>query len=141
MFCLLGCSAVAPPLEIVSRFPDANVTYLSYSEQHGVQIEYLAEDGGAHLWYPGNRRVVSGEWEVVLNEICYRYGANTYNPATLQRGGRWNCRFVGAEAGRNIAEIAGDPFALGNRRAVPYVLQRCTVPVEFDVARPSTCEQ
>lgn len=139
MISSLGCSESAPP-EFVTRFPDANATYLSYSKQHGMQIVYLAEDGGAYLWYPGNIHVVNGEWEVVLDEICYRYGANTYNPVTRQRGGRWNCRFVGLDASLNIAEVAGDPFSLSSREVVPYVLQRCTVPAEFDVERPSTCE-
>ncbi|MBL4556436.1 MAG: hypothetical protein JKP98_02155 [Rhodobacteraceae bacterium] len=35
-------------------------TYKSYSRAHGTQIEYLASNGRAYLWYPGNTRVVPG---------------------------------------------------------------------------------
>lgn len=135
---LAGCSETRLP-QATSSFPEPNTTYLSFSKQHGVQIEYLSPQGGAYLWYPRNTRVVVGEWEYVLNKVCYRYGAQTYNPVTRQSGGRWICSFVGALADRNIAELPGDPFGLSNRKPVPYILQRCTIPPEFEARRPSEC--
>ncbi len=40
----------------------------------------------AYLWYPGYRRLVIGAWQRSLDEVCYRYGENTYNTRTHQRG-------------------------------------------------------
>lgn len=96
-------------------------TMIAYDGSHGLQIEYLSADGEAFLWYPGNQRIVSGEWKLEKSEtfyqaktengwhiprlgyfkdglkyrahskICYRYTGNTYNPVTKQRGGNWQC--------------------------------------------------
>ena len=50
-------------------------------------------DGKAYLWYPGNQRIVVGEWKTQADprgqsytQLCYRYGPNTYNPVTRSRG-------------------------------------------------------
>lgn len=135
---LFGCTA-SEQQQAISNFPKADITYLSFSTQHGVQIEYLSPKGGAYLWYPGNTSVVSGEWEVVLNKICYRYGPQTYNPVTRQAGGRWECQFAVALDSRDIAELTGDPFKLSQRKRAPYTLQRCTFPPEFQIESPPEC--
>ncbi|MEP1613403.1 MAG: hypothetical protein ABJL72_15950 [Roseobacter sp.] len=75
---------------VISRDPNPRVP------QHGTQVEYHASDGAAYLWYPGNHRIVVGEWKIEAEQgskpkKCYRYGTNTYNPVTKRRGGKWNC--------------------------------------------------
>lgn len=75
---------------VMSRDPNPRVP------QHGTQVEYHAANGTAYLWYPGNRRIVVGEWKIEAiksskPELCYRYGPNTYNPVTRRPGGSWKC--------------------------------------------------
>ena len=77
-------------------------TRLSFSSQHGPQVAYARPDGAIFLWYPGNAVVLQGRWEIRENvtdymragellrslksaDVCFQYGANTYNPATAQR--------------------------------------------------------
>jgi len=73
----------------------AGKTALSYMPGHGNQVEYLDAEGGAHLWYPGNQRVLHGRWDVQstngASRICFKYGDDTYNPETGTRGGDWKC--------------------------------------------------
>ncbi len=113
--------------DIPTPFPTPGKTYASFDVGHGYQVEYLAANGRAYLWYPGNSRVVVGEWKKVLDEICYRYGSNTFNPQTLRRGGGWNCSYIGKLRNFTIGYADGDPFALTTRR-VPYILAKCDMP-------------
>lgn len=111
----------------------ADRTSRSHSQGHGNQIEYLSRAGTAHLWYPGNRSIVVGEWELRLVEakqlgpvaICFRYGRNTYNPVTRQRGGAWECRPFAIWIFRNKEIVAGDAFGLGKNR-LPFVMPQRT---------------
>lgn len=102
------------------------VTYMGM--QHGTQIEYLDPDGGAHLWYPGNRIVLHGEWKIdsvgTGSGICYRYGANTYNPATGQSGGSWQCSNAHNSEFFVVDRVTGDPFQLRSADAVPSILEK-----------------
>lgn len=115
----------------------------SLIKQHGTQVEFHASNGKSFLWYPGNRRIVFGEWKVrevaprnsrdriIVNgewvhdpskplnvEVCYRYGYNTYNPVTRQMGGEWQCSrpYYGESE-----FLVGDPFELGSGE-VPFVI-------------------
>ena len=108
----------------------SGATFLDYSVQHGTQVEYLSPNGVAYLWYPGNAKIVSGQWKVEgpssgskYARLCWKYGANTYNPVTQTRGGSFNC----VPANRHIlAEeeyTRGDPLNLSSGR-VPFVLKR-----------------
>ncbi|UWQ80167.1 hypothetical protein K3725_03915 [Leisingera sp. S132] len=106
----------------------AGATTLDYSVQHGTQVEHMASDGRAYLWYPGNQRVVTGEWRTETDargsgRICFRYGRSTFNPVTGQRGGSWNCvraaDFIWAEE----EYTTGDPFGLSSG-AIPFVMPR-----------------
>lgn len=154
LFLILAASAIAGcegtkrkdnRAEILSRadptpnFPTPGTTYLSFSRSHGFQVEHLASGGRAFLWYPGNTNVVVGEWKTEDRLICYRYGSNTYNPATGQRGGFWNCRSRDLSSRINTALLCGDPFGLIDGGKVPYVLQRCSAPPEFRFLRPARC--
>lgn len=116
----------------------SNMTTLSLSAGHGPQISYRTAYGRVFLWYPGNRVVLRGRWDVnavrTVNpwtgaarrvvRVCYAYGRNTFNPVTGHAGGGWECR----SASRSLATVAerarGDIFQLARRSAPPFVLSR-----------------
>ena len=106
----------------------ADKTIMTFDSSHGTQVEYLHPGGTAFLWYPGNAVIVPSEWRITAAGtdaiICFRYGGNTYNPATQQAGGNWECRSASVQAARAVERTNGDPFGLARRRAVPYVLSR-----------------
>lgn len=62
-----------------------NQTKIIYQDGHGVYIEYTAPDGRLFMWYPGNNKVVYGEWGVqkVKNKplMCFKY-FNSYHGVT-----------------------------------------------------------
>ncbi len=103
-------------------------TALSYMPGHGNQIEYLDGEGGAHLWYPGNRIVLHGNWDVRsengTSRICFKYGANTYNPETGTRGGDWKCGNPQQYIFFTVDRMDGDPFSLATATQVPVVLAK-----------------
>lgn len=104
----------------------ADTTLGDWNRLHGTQIEYLAANGRAYLWYPGNRKPVSGEWEtrnarLGAAEICFRYGTNTYNPVTRTSGGSWECQGVYQYTAWKFERVVGDPFHLESGR-LPFVL-------------------
>lgn len=125
--------------DVSTPFPDPGVTYASFDAGHGYQIEYLAPDGSAHLWYPGNRVAVMGEWKTLLDEVCYRYDSSTYNPQTGRRGGHWNCAFKADLERHIVAYLAGDAFQLASGR-IPYVRARCEVPSSFNLLKKAKCK-
>jgi hypothetical protein len=116
----------------------SNMTTLSLSAGHGPQISYRTVDGRVFLWYPGNRVVLRGRWDVnavrivdpwtgaarQVVRVCYAYGRNTFNPVTGSVGGGWEC----SSASRSLARVAerarGDIFQLARRSAPPFVLSR-----------------
>lgn len=109
-----------------ARYADA--TSLDYSVQHGTQVEYTAADGKAYLWYPGNRRVVTGEWKTITDkqgsgQICFRYPSSSYNPATGQPGGTWSCTRAADYIWGEEEYTRGDPFNLDSG-TMPFVLPR-----------------
>ncbi|MET3897764.1 hypothetical protein ABIB57_001710 [Devosia sp. UYZn731] len=97
------------------------VTNMSRSPGHGTQVEYVAEGGKTYLWYPRNTNILKGQWKVEDGNMCFAYGANSYNPVTKQRGG-WECEPVGAYQGGIAQQVSGDPMGLAGRRAVPFDL-------------------
>ena len=97
------------------------VTNMSRSPGHGTQVEYVAEGGKTYLWYPGNTNILKGQWKVEDGNMCFAYGANSYNPVTKQRGG-WECQPVRAYQGGIAKQVSGDPMGLAGRRAVPFDL-------------------
>lgn len=48
-----------------------NKTRRSFNGGHGTQISYGAPDGRYYLWYPGNDRILSGEWKMERKFIAY----------------------------------------------------------------------
>ena len=121
-------------------YPQGGWTWLSFSRPHGFQVNYLAADGTAWLWYPGNERGVPELWRVDAGRdaICWTHPKNSWNPAAKTRGGRESCEPAISGRGRIIARLKGDPYRLASGN-VPYPLPKCEAPkaFEFDRARHS----
>lgn len=107
-----------------------NVTAANY----GSQISYMAPDGAAYLWFPGNSMVVRGRW--ALREtggasptrlpesqasLCFDYGPNTVNAWSRQRGGE-SCVPAEILARLTFEGTEGDVFGLSRSTEVPFVL-------------------
>jgi hypothetical protein len=99
-------------------------TNMTFDSGHGTQVEYVAAGGISFLWYPGNRVVLDGRWKRQGSDICFLYGANTYNPVTGVRGGAWECMPFRLYWGGITERMKGDIFALRGRGAVPFVLSK-----------------
>jgi len=130
--------------EVVAAFL-GDRTILTHSAQHGTQVEYIAGNGETFLWYPGNDAILRGQfavlWEnasaeiddpregryrgqVKLNYVCFRYGGNTYNPATGHRGGGFECGTYAQQRMTMKETRKGDVFGLSTRGAAPFPLGR-----------------
>lgn len=116
----------------------ANKTIRSFDEGRGNQVEYKAADGTVWLWYPGNGRVLSGNWRTEPlsaaggTRLCFRYNSMGLNPVTGVIGIEWECT-DGADYVRGLREIeTGD--TLGLRQAMPFVLNK-TPEVTLDSLR------
>lgn len=114
--------------------------------QFGTQISYLAPDGAAYLWFPGNPVVLRGRWSfretggfrpyagkpVSETSLCFEYGPQTANAWSRQRGGI-ECALAGTRARMTLESASGDVFGLSDRTSVPFVLTRA--PTSFDEIR------
>jgi hypothetical protein len=112
-------------------------TTMTYGSQHGTQVEYLATDGRTWLWYPGNTVILPGQWKQSGANICFRYGANTYNPATGQHGPGWECMPLSAYTSGIVERVKGDPLRLQDRGAAPFSLGRGRTSFASLIARVS----
>ncbi|WP_143145772.1 hypothetical protein [Devosia enhydra] len=99
-----------------------NKTQLFFGPGHGTQVEYLAKGGTSYLWYPGNRVILRGDWKTEGNRICFRYGANTYNPVTGQRGATWSCQLLSEHRRFMTESRTGDVLGLAGRDKPPFTL-------------------
>ena len=115
-------------------YPSGNSTYLSFNTFHGFQVNYIASDGRAWLWYPGNGKGVPEEWSRNrvngVQALCFRHPGNSYNPATGRRGGVGECQSLELSQKAIVARLNGDPFNLASGN-VPYRLSRCEAPDAF----------
>lgn len=141
---LVGCASSggynpqADLIEIAQRdiafpaYPQAGVTYLSFSRGHGFQVNYIAPAGKSYLWYPGNRRAVPEEWVVRSNpnRVCWRHPSASYNPVTRSRGGNYQCQDLRLSRRSIVSSLVGDPFGLANG-TVPFQRDRCVAPSAF----------
>lgn len=102
-------------------------TIMHFDPIHGTQVEYLDPDGTSYLWYPGNKVALRGYWSVEHafseKKLCYRYGANTYNPATRQSGGSKECEDLSVTVFFMTEIVPGDRFGLKSSR-IPFVLEK-----------------
>lgn len=147
---LAACDDAGPPSQqdilsdVLSRknqfpdYPQAGNTYLSFTLGHGFQVNYLAPQGRAWLWYPGNRAGVREDYKIGIaagrKAICWRHPKNSYNPVTGQSGGDFACEPLDLSQRTVVSVLPGDPFNLASGQ-VPYPLDRCTAPEAFDFNR------
>ncbi len=97
-------------------------TIVYFERSHGLQVEYYSKTGRAYLWYPGNRSVVAGRWQIrKKGKICFQYGQRTYNPVTGKRGGRWECNRISSQQRAAKSFCNGDVFGLTSGK-IPYKL-------------------
>jgi len=127
-------------------------TRVSFSEGHGTQVAYMNSSGGVFLWYPGNGAVVPGRWRIeeatiknlTFAALCFQYGADTYNPVTKERGGKWSCLPADIWARTTVDGADGDVFGLERRGgAVPFRLskERTTIAELQKNIRPQKAKQ
>lgn len=145
---LAGCSAqpntdsglgeVSARANTFKNYPQSNMTYLSFSNGHGFQVNFIGENGKAWLWYPGNRASLPEEWKRqkvgTVDAICWRHPTNSHNPVTGQDGGGFSCAPLDLQQKTIVSVIDGDPFNLKSG-AIPYVLDRCRAPDAFEFDR------
>ncbi len=119
-------------------YPQAGVTYLSFDLAHGFQINYIGNSGKAWLWYPGNRVVLTEEYKKdrirEQNAICWRSTEVSFNSVTGTRGDQFACESLDFAQRTTIASLSGDVFNLQSGN-VPYTLDRCSAPNEFQFDR------
>lgn len=123
---IAGCTSQStPPNVTVSQEPIkySGKTIIFHERSHGTQIEYFSSKGQAFLWYPGSKVLVTGSWKVHGKSVCFRYGANTYNPVTKRSGGRWQCVPSAVHRFSAKSTCAGNPFNLSSG-AVPFQLSK-----------------
>ena len=150
---IIAAAMLLMAIPAVSAAPLGDRTQQSFSPGHGMQIEYLAADGATWLWYPGNTKVLPGEWKAEGSDLCFRYGKNSYNPVTRHKGGGWECTPLTVYNQTLVSSTKGDIFGLAGRKKVPFDLPKKLLPihqlqaiadpsiVERDQAKLPSCEQ
>ena len=138
---------IAAQRHVFPDYPKVGTTYLHFDPQHKFQVEYYESRSRTWLWYGGNDVALPADWELRFqitsedgtpltgnfrNRICWRYGQNTYNPATKQSGGQFDCTLLVNSLNLTVGALAGDPFDLASGN-VPYVRQKCDAPDEFQI--------
>ena len=103
---------------------------MTYDGAHGTQVEYIASNGKTRLLYPGNKVVLEGRWKLertakpTVFNLCFKYGTNTYNPATGATGGAWECQPAGYYLAAVTDHMKGDVLGLAKSLDVPFVLAK-----------------
>ena len=116
-------------------------TQLFFGPGHGTQVEYLARGGTSYLWYPGNRVILRGDWKTEGNRICFRYGPNTYNPVTGQRGATWECQSLSDHRRFMTESRSGDVLGLAGRTKPPFTLDSRQVTLDALITAVQTGRQ
>jgi hypothetical protein len=118
-----------------------NTTRYSHDPKHGNQISFSTANGQIYLWYPGNPAVLKGEWRACedrvgmtvrgaettmlpYGKLCFKYGPNTFNPATGSKGDEWECAAASKLESTLVEQRQGDVFGLAKKTPVPFVLSR-----------------
>jgi hypothetical protein len=107
----------------------SNGTQMTFGPGHGTQVEFMQQDGAAFLFYPGNTRIVPGQWKLEQLAggsvaLCFKYGANTYNPVTRQSGAGWDCEDIARYKAGVVDSAGGDVLGLARQTSVPFALPR-----------------
>ncbi|WP_068318171.1 hypothetical protein [Polycladidibacter hongkongensis] len=100
-------------------------TLQSWTNGHGTQIEYYKPNGKTYLLYPGNSKILVGDWKTVDSKegvkVCFRY-PGAYNKVTGKYTYKWNCG-SGSKIFFRSSEIRkGDVLKLSTKRKLPQKL-------------------
>lgn len=92
-----------------------------------LQIEYHRPDGRAFLWFPGNRSILTGQWDIRRSPFgpgpyrCYRYDTSTNRKPFGSPDDGATCIFIDPQKERYW--FVGDPYKLSTR-GLPFVMRR-----------------
>ncbi|MGX1196102.1 hypothetical protein [Parvibaculum sp. MBR-TMA-1.3b-4.2] len=110
------------------------------SDTHGTQIEYTSADGEAHLWYPGNSRVLHGRWKIEqeggFTKVCFAYEGASVNPLTGHTGSGFECGAVQSASMSTVDSVEGDVFQLARTDEVKRPLAKDAVSAYVPNCRP-----
>lgn len=106
----------------------SGTTLLTMGDGYGTQIEYLNPDGSTELWFREQAYTTPGQWKVEASKagnpvMCFRYGANSYDPVRRTYGGSWECGAMPLYIVGVAMMLEGDPFELADGRA-PFVMPK-----------------
>ena len=118
--------------DLFPGYPAVDSTYLSYDFAHGYQVTYYESPNRSWLWYPGNRIALPAAWKLDGEKVCWRYGGNTYNPATKEDGGNFSCTSKTRSLFTKVGVLSGDVFGLASGE-IPYVRAKCDAPDQFQI--------
>lgn len=133
--------------QIFPDYPKVGTTYLSFDPDHKFQITYYETPERSWLWYGGNEVSLPAQWKLEKRDfgknggpeqieatprICFKYGANTYNPLADIKGGDFKCTILSNSLMGLVSSLEGDIFNLSSG-TVPYVRQECDAPDEFEL--------
>ncbi|WP_158965354.1 hypothetical protein [Chachezhania sediminis] len=111
-------------------YPEPGTTYLTYRDGIGYQVNYIAPNGEAWLWYPGIAEGIAEEWRLgrsgSMDMICWRHpqGSDT------ELGRDFQCNSLKLARSGIVARLPGDPYKLSTGQ-VPYTREACSAPKEF----------
>jgi hypothetical protein len=138
----------AEPSYVAGFFAGKTIT--TFGASHGQQVSYLAPDGAVYLWYPGNAVILKGDWRVLSAEdtadiddplegeyrgninaasLCFKYGANTFNPVTRHTGSRYECGYYQLMFNTTKEARTGDVFGLATNAAPKFSLGKEYQPI------------
>lgn len=117
----------------LAQFNDGGHTVLLQHPEQGAQIIFMGNRGKTYLWYGGSTEILEGHYYSGMREdtICFKYGADRYNPITGLPAGRSECTARSGYSALLQQTIKGDVFDLANRRAAPFVLGRGKTTLEL----------
>jgi hypothetical protein len=109
-----------------AQFRDGGHTVLLQHPEQGSQIIFMGPRGKTYLWYAGSAEILEGRYYSGMREntICFRYGADRYNPITGLPAGSSECTPRSGYSALLQQTIPGDVFNLAGRRAAPFALGR-----------------
>ena len=115
-----------------AQFRDGGHTVLLQHPEQGAQIIFMGPRGKTYLWYGGSSEILEGRYYSGMQEntICFKYGADRYNPITGLPAGRSECTPRSGYSALLQQTIEGDVFDLANRRAAPFLLGRAKTTLE-----------
>ena len=98
----------------------------------GTQIMYFGPSGKAYLWSTRSAQVEEGRYYLGMIEftICFKFGADRYNPVTGLPAGRSECTSRLQLADLVTEKVEGDVFNLVAGGAVPFALGGSTLTLD-----------